>query len=549
MQKRRALSLMDRLGEGSPQAGVELKKRDLELAELGSLLRAACPQDRLPPEAVKARISNRILRVHLTQVSDDNRLASSRRRSGTLGLHPRAIALVFIFLTLAFVASGMAGAALLRQRGGDTGVAWAGEITSIDGQVERCSSAGSWGPAVAGGKLSQGDTLRTAAGGRAEVELASGDLFRLDDNSEIVLESCSAQEVNLRQLTGGSYHRSVYSTRYNIEAGDLDIRANDTAFTVAEAPESGTVQVMCLYSDVQVATQQQSGMVTSSLVEGEKCRVTQSLGAGLQLQVDNMSPQDLDDEWLRWNRDKDLQRDLQLGVLARLPLDTLPGTQQPVTRDGDQSNPGGAGAGPAIPGASQSIVFSGEGTVAGIKLQWQVQGYDSITGFQIFRSGDDPTDKAIFVLDDPSRENFLDTTARPDGQYWYQLAPCEGGTTLALSEMINVSGIGAIPVPQLQVQALRRAGGVMVEGSLSGVAEFTSYVMIRSTSRSNPSYPLEAGESAIQFITTEPFLHYWDGQVAPGRTYFYRLMLCQGDQVILRSNAVSVVVPSTSGTP
>ncbi len=543
-----AFRLLDCLEEGEPPAGARVTQEERELAELGAMLRAARPPERPPSEAVKARIANRMLRAHLTQASEPSPAMSSHRRSGPARLRPRAMALISVLLTLVLVTGGLAGALLLRQAGGGTQVAWVGELTFIDGEVERCPAGGSWEMAVAGGKLAQGDTLRTAAGARAEALLANGDLFRLDDSSEIKVESYSGRDVRLTQLAGGSYHRSSYNTSYGIAAGDLDIRANDTAFVVDEVPETGEVRIMCLYSDVQVAAQQQSGVVTSSLVEGEKCRVTQSPDAGLQLQVDSMSAQDLDDDWLRWNRDKDIQRDLQLGVLARLPLKGLPGGQETVPGSGEQAGPNATGPGPAIPGASQSIVFSADATLVGIQLKWQVQGYDTISGFQIFRSGEAPADKATFTLDDVSRKGFLDTSARPDGGYWYQLALCEGDEVLALSEIINVSGVGALPVPQLRVEISLREGGVMVEGSLSGVAEFTSYVLIRSTSRSNPSYPLEAGESAIQLITGEPELHYWDGQVVPGKSYFYRLMLCQGDQVILRSNTARAVVPFFSGT-
>ncbi len=546
IHKRGALRLMAGL-ESEPPAGTGMTKLEGELAVLGEMLRAARPAEREPSEAAKARISNRILRIHLTHTSEQDPAGSTQRHSGPLGLHPRAVALISAFLVIAFVAGGLLAGALLLHPSGSNQLAWAGELTSMVGKVERCSAGGTWGPAVSGDKLSAGDALRTDAGARAEVLLANGDLFRLNAASELSLESYSDQDVRLRQVAGGSYHRSAHNTSYSIAAGDLDIRANDTAFSLTETPGTGEVQVMCIYSDVQVATQQQSGVVTSSLVEGEKCKVTQSPGAGLQLQVDSMSAQDLNDEWLRWNRDRDLEYALQLGVLARLPLGGLPGGEEAVPGGSEQTGSNSSGTGTAIPGASQSIAFSGAATDDGIQLTWQVHGYDTISAFQIYRSEGDPAGKTTFSLNSISRKSFLDTSALPDRQYRYQLALCDGDTVLALSEVINVGGVATLPTPQLQLDISPGGGGVIVQGSVSGVTGFTSYVLIRSTSRSNPSYPLEAGESAIQFITSEPFLSYWDGQVTPGQSYFYRLMLCEGDRVILRSNTASAVIPVTFG--
>ncbi len=540
--RKRAEQLWDRLEAGESQAGAGTSFPDGELAELGNYLRECRPEECVPPEAVRARISNRILRANLARVSEQSFQAKPHHPSGPLGMHPRAFALVSVFLLVAFIAGGLAGSFVLRPAGGGTQAAWAGEVTTLDGNVERCAPAGSWEPISLGDRLSTGDRLRTAPGARTEVELANGAIFRLNDSSEIRLDSYSEQDVQLTQLAGGSYHRSASNTNYSIAAGSLDIRATDTAFTVDEASANGDVQVMCLYSGVRVATQEQAGVVSSSLVEGEKCVVTQNPGSGLQLQVDNMSAQDLNDDWLRWNRDRDMQRELQLGVLARLPLDTSPGDVA-VVPGGDQTDVSGAVPGSAIPGASQSIVFSGVGTADGIELNWHVTGYDFITGYQIYRNGDLPGDSALFTLDDETSMKYLDTTARNDGNYVYQLAVREGDLVLATSEIIKVGGINAAPAPQLQLDVVPRAGGVMVEGSLTGTLPFTSYVLIRSTLRSNPSYPLEAGETAIQFITTDSAISYWDGQVTEGQSYFYRLMLCQGDQVILRSNTVSVGVP------
>ncbi len=456
-----------------------------------------------------------------------------------MGVHPRAMALVSVFLLLAFVTGGVVGVSLLRPAGGEIQPGWAGELTSVEGQVEMRSGDGSWQTAAAGDKFTLGDALRTAMGARVEVVLANGDLFRLSGISEISLDAYSCAEVRLRQVTGGSYHRSDLHTNYCVSAGGLEISAHATAFSVSEAPETGEVEVMCLYSDVQVASQQPAGTVTSSLAEGEKCRVTQSPGAGMQLQVDSMSSKDLEDEWLIWNRDRDLQRDLQLGVLVRLPLEIVPGSAgTPSSGAADRSREV-----PAVPGASQSVSFVGTGTDMGIKLSWQVEGYDDITGFQVFRSGDAAEDKATFTLKDASRVSYLDGSALPDREYQYQLAVCNGETVLAHSEIISVSGVQAAPVPQLSLDAWPRGAGVMLQGQLSGEASFTSFVLIRSTSRSSPSYPLEAGESAVQFISSDPQLLYWDGKVTPGQSYYYRLLLCQGDQVVLRSNTMSVYVP------
>ncbi len=541
--RKRALQLWGRLEVAGTEADTGEAYTDKELAELGCLLRECRPEERIPSEAMRARISNRILRVNLSRGSEHGLREKSRNHSGPLGMHPRAFALVSVFLLLAFVGGGLGGILILRPSGGGTQVAWAGEVTTADGSVERCTAEGAWESVGLGDKLSPGDSLRTSPGARTEVILANGDLFRLNDSSEIRLDYYSEKDVQLTQIAGGSYHRSATSTNYSINAGSLDIRATDTAFTVNEAPANGDVQVMCLYSGVQVATQEQAGPVSSSLVEGEKCVVTQNPGTGLQLQVDSMSPQDLNDDWLRWNRDKDLQMELQLGVLARLPLDTATSGDVAAVPGVNQTEDNGAAPGSAIPGATQSIVFSGVGTAYGIELKWQVTGYNLATGYQIYRSGDLPDDAALFTLDSASSVKYLDATARDDGNYLYQLALREGDMVIATSEIIKVSGINAIPALQLHLDVAPRAGGVMVEGSLTGVTTFTSYVLIRSTSRSNPSYPLEAGETAIQFITTDASVSYWDGQATEGQSYFYRLMLCQGDRVILRSNTVSVDVP------
>ncbi len=540
--KNRALQLTAWLDSGADTAG--MAGSDRELIELSVRLKAARPSDVVPSEAVRARISNRILRADLGRLAEPDRGSSSRRSSNALGMRPRAMALVSVFLVVAFVAWGAASALVMLPSEGSR-VAWAGRLTSVEGRVERRTADASWEQVADGDRLTEGDTLRTASAARAEVELGNGDLFRLNDSSEIRLDSYSEQAVQLTQIAGGSYHRSAYNTNYSITAGELDIRANDTAFSVNEVTGTEEVQVLCLYSDVQVATQQSSGMVSSSLVEGEKCTMTQNPGAGLQLQVDSMNAQDLDDDWLRWNRDRDVAHDLQLGVLARLPLGGLPSGEEPVRGAGDQT--GSATPGQAvIPDASQSITFNGAGTADGIQLTWQVKGYDTVSGFQIYRSGSDPADAATFTLEDPYSDGYLDISALLDRQYGYQLALCEGDTVLALSEVVNVSGIEAVPVPQLLLDISPRLGGVMIGGSLSGVTDFTSYVLIRSTSRSNPSYPLEAGETAIQFITTEAAIEYWDGQLVAGQTYYYRLLLCLGDQIILRSDAVSVDVPVLS---
>ncbi|MHB8781042.1 MAG: FecR domain-containing protein [Candidatus Geothermincolia bacterium] len=506
--------------------GVRLGRtvRESEMLSLAGQVRAARPADREPSELGSLRISNRVFRANRRKGGSP---VSGSTRDWPI---PRSIALtgVFVMVALAVASSLLALGRIGPSRRDIASVRLAGEVGSCAGSLER-SRNGEWEQLAAGATLKEGDILRTAPDGRAEIDLADGSIFRMNGATEIVLETCAGREMRLRQLRGGSYHRAATGTSYSLATSALQVDGAGAAFSVDQASSPHGVEVMSLYAGLHVAAEKDAGVVSGNLGEGEKCMVMMEPGTEVSLQVARIAQQDLEQEWLRWNRDRDLEQDRQLGVLAELPV-------APVTAESPET-----GAVEPIGSGVKSIVFSGSWQPPAIALQWTITGYEGYDGLRLFRSHAGSDETAVIEL---AEETFyLDGSCEPGVEYSYQLALFDADTLVAMSEPIRVLARELPPASQLRLTATIIGTGVELQGAISGDIPFTGYTLLRSSRRSNPSFPLEAGESSIRFTTNDSSLLYLDETVEPGETYYYRLLLLMNGEVILRSNTVMVEYP------
>ncbi|HSW64209.1 MAG TPA: DUF6600 domain-containing protein [Dissulfurispiraceae bacterium] len=184
-------------------------------------------------------------------------------------------------------------------------------ISHTEGDVQiKIPESSDWGPAVANGPLAEGDQLWVPRGSRAEIQLSSGALIRLDGNSalQVLASSSGASQFHLSQ--GGAYVYAENAQRevIQIDTPDASVRAHSNAVYRIDLTDQAT--------DVAVY----KGFVeTENRLGQTRVPAGKMLSLGQQTNG-SLAPLGSSDAWERWNTARnDLYRDRSGNSTRYLP--------------------------------------------------------------------------------------------------------------------------------------------------------------------------------------------------------------------------------------
>ncbi len=138
----------------------------------------------------------------------------------------------------------------------------AGRVSFLAGEVHRTPASGGTVPLVLDATVEQGDTIRTAAGGRVELALEDGSVLRLNERSQLVLEELGQDResktwaMRMRVALGALWAkvapRDGGAPRFEVETERMVAGVRGTQFIVQAGEEHA---VVVLEGAVEVAGQ------------------------------------------------------------------------------------------------------------------------------------------------------------------------------------------------------------------------------------------------------------------------------------------------------
>ena len=200
-------------------------------------------------------------------------------------------------------------ALLLAACGGDSGSDLTATLRIHVGTVEVQAGSGDFAAATEGQTVSEGDTVRTGADGRASIDWPDGSVTRLDVDTTFRIEELSggtvlspSTAIEGAQETGNTYSRVTELTeagdRFSIDTPTATAAVQGTEYYVLVGPD-GSSTVIVTEGSVVVTTESGEEVVVQA---GE----TVIVDADGEVQGPFPTPADLlDDEWVRYNDECD----------------------------------------------------------------------------------------------------------------------------------------------------------------------------------------------------------------------------------------------------
>jgi ferric-dicitrate binding protein FerR (iron transport regulator) len=478
------------------------------------------------------------------------------------GLGPRVPRLAWGIAAGLALAGVVALVLVLVFAGGPAGrVTEVARLQSVWGEVRVIGSGGVERAAREGEALADGDTLITTPGSRATVEFAAGSILRLDGDTEAAVREIEGS-AGVELVHGRSYHRVVGGEPYTVISGEVSAAARGTAFAF-DALED-TYRVMSLQSASRVEVGRDSASSWGEDVpEGKVFVYRRGRPPG---EILDISRDDLDNEWIRWNRDLDAELGFPLGILTM--LDQAEEVEnQPPAETGEQAQPSGGeqpqqektepspspqtepqpqptpapAPQPAPQPVAQSLVLSAQAGEGAVSFTWTVEGYSGFQGFKLCRSETNPAPSYPGdwwkYVDGEGARSTSDTSVQAGHTYYYRLGIYNQGSILAYSNAVQVTVPGQPQELSVTMSATPADGKVKISWVVSGEGSYDGIKVCRSETNPNPSYPGEW----IAYITSGS--SYADTDVLSGHTYYYRVGIYKGGTIIKYSNSATATLP------
>jgi hypothetical protein len=503
------------------------------LVEMGDRVRCAIPATPILEEDAQRRIWNSV-------VSQVREPAAPQRRVDRL---PRLAWAGAAVLTLAIVAVLVI---VFLSTGGPV-VREPAEIASLRldrGEVTIRDAQGEERAAGADEVINDGDVIIAAADARGIVEFESGCILRLYGKAEIGLYAGEGGVV-AEVFEGMSYHRVVDGTPYTARSGDVTVTARGTAFSFDVEGESG--KVISVHSSVEVAVDSEAPVDWTSKLEQGDVFV---YGEGDEPQILDVTREELDNEWLRWNKSLDEALGLPIGAFSLL-VETVTGEDtaqpdqpQPPAEEPEQPAPQPQPSPQPTPPppAEKSVTLSGSARQGAVDFSWTLTGYSDFQGFKLCRSESNPAPSYPgdwwTYIDGAATRSATDTSVQAGHTYYYRLAVYNAGAVLDYSNAVMVTVPGAPQELSISLSGVVEGGKAKLSWSVSGEGDYSGFKVCRSESNPNPSYP---GDTCTFVDAAQR--SYIDSTVASGHTYYFRVGIYKDGTIIKYSNAVTVTVP------
>ena len=167
--------------------------------------------------------------------------------------------------------------------------------------------------------LSSERQLRTLEASKAILSFEDGSAMRLDQNTHVIIEDMTEENIILQQIVGKSYSRVNKSSTlaYTVRSLNTQTTALGTAFTVEIDPADPLqeVNIKALESSVKIKLFDQGQSEEKHLLEGEEANIVATLPINQSLSVRTIIQEELQADFFAWNRSEDEKTNQPLGKL------------------------------------------------------------------------------------------------------------------------------------------------------------------------------------------------------------------------------------------
>lgn len=363
--------------------------------------------------------------------------------------------------------------------------------TVVDGEAVHISDSGERTLTV-NSILSEGDSVRTAAGGRVVLTFDDGSALRLDSSTRVRLASLAANDVRVEQLEGVAYSRVVASGRsYSVEVDGTAFVAEGTAYTTHNTAAAKGVQVV--HSSVKVSGEDES------VAEGKQY-YKEHENSELKGRQTDLDPETLkNSSFMLWNIELDEKSDLfkdKLGFFNKVK-EAL--GEQPAQEGQDQTGDG--------------IKLAAKNDSKGTVLSWSVSGIDASGGFVIVRSK--KTAAPSFGSDESvkvdSKTRSYTWKSDKEGTFWYRVCAYKDKKTCAnYSNVVEMPAVYIPPEPvvsgNVTLTGPAEDGRTISWAGYGGTAPHGFKILI--STGSDPTYPTHAVDlvSGTSYIVKDKHL-------------------------------------------
>jgi hypothetical protein len=316
-----------------------------------------------------------------------------------------------------------------------------GQIEYAEGQVEKRNGGNDgWRQVEQGELLKRGAELRTLANSRAVVTFEDGSVARLNENSQIKLDS-GDDFLKLNLFAGAVYNRVAKddSRKYVVAVDDFEVVARGTAFGV-EKNEENILKVQVVESTVEInnGQEQRIGLVE----EGNKAEFSNE---STEIETVQITDQDRKEEFMAWNEANDEEyfnkknkeeKNEEEKVVEEKKEETVKKeevkkveTKKEVVEK-ESSN-----------GYASTVKLTAEKDERKIKLKWSISGGDAPMGFKIVNSKDPnpvyPGNDYVY-LDDSDLRSYTWGKFDKGKTYHFRVCIYKGGKCGAYSNDIEM---------------------------------------------------------------------------------------------------------------
>ena len=456
------------------------------------------------------------------------------------------------------------------------------ELRVQAGEVIVVSSDGKATGAVEQFDLRQGDKVSTGENSLCEILFDNGTVTRLDGDTDITLSFTHGAVADLELERGQCYSQTMEDNVITVSA----LAAESTTISGAMNVKSGDDNLEALaVRDGSLVACEWAGDV---IIRDGLLASVYTGGATGTLEIREVTREELQSDWFRYNLAMDRREGFDPGILAELPDENLEdvleeivpleelhqseiptgkteANQQAVAESGteegeqttdpapvDQEPEEPADPDPEVPADPEhpaqppSITMGGQATTGRVLLTWSVSGAGECTGYSVLRKetgGADPSypGDVIANISGVATTSYSDTAVRQGRTYRYRLALTRDGTLKAYSNVISVLVPEAPPPPSLSLSGSRGRGGVInLSWALANLSGVTQWAVCRSTTTRTPVYPPNRGDDAWTIAYRGDRASYTDGTASSGVTYYYRVAAVVNGTVTLYSNSVTV---------
>lgn len=378
--------------------------------------------------------------------------------------------------------------------------------------------------------------IKTGESSKAVLVFDTGDIARLDSNTEVKIIEISSKNIKIENLGGEVYSRvdHVDGKNYEVVVSDYSASAIGTAYSTKYNTKDNNLEYKVLDNKIKISK------LNKELNAGQKAKLNTVSGV---MEESNLENSDIHNGFIAWNKDQDLSSGKPLGALEIVKKNEEQ-KQQENNQNQNQNNSQTENQ------TLASLGLSGWTTENGVALSWQANNLDVSKGFKVIKAEANGTPvypgNDYQYLSSPS-SNYYEWGLQNGETYSFRVCTYNGSGCSFYSNIINVTAPNKNSSSSSTSSA--SVNSISLSGSTAGVGKVNLSWSIDGNSpkgfkivwskNSGPTYPLRSGDTYHYLSNSGARADSISG-LESGQTYYFRVCEYLGGKCGLYSNEISI---------